>query len=246
MSVQVRFLGAADAFNTRGQCHACHLLRTENSRTLLDCGPTALLSLKREGLNADDIDTILLSHLHGDHFAGVPFLLLANVYDTPRERPLTILGPPGTEQRIADLYRTMYRDVSQRPLPFELRCIETEGNQTIEIGDLKVRPFPVPHQEHEISLGLGVEAEGKKVLYSGDTGWTEDLIEQSADTDLFICECCFFETRVDFHLDYPRIKENRERFGCSRLVLTHVGREVADRISEIDMDISADRMNVEV
>ncbi len=246
MSVQVRFLGAGDAFNARGQCHACHLVRTPHTTTLLDCGPTSLLALKREGLTANDIDHIFLSHLHGDHFAGIPFLLIANVYDSPRSRPLHVVGPPGTEQRIADLYRAMYRDISQREMPFELKCIETDGGEDIDFGGIAVRGFQVPHQQNEISLGLSVATEGKKILYSGDTGWTEDLVEQSGDADLFICECCFFETRMDFHLDYPRIAENRDRFGCERLILTHIGREVAERIEQVDCEVSSDGMTVDI
>ncbi len=246
MSVQVTFLGTADAFNTRGQCHACHLLQTANGKALLDCGPTTLMALKKQGLTADDIDCVLLSHLHGDHFAGVPFLMLASVYDTPRQRPFTVVGPPGTRQRIDDLYKALYLEISRRPLPFEFRCIETAGDEAIEIGDLTVRAFRVPHQEKEVSLGMRVSTGGKTVLYSGDTGWTDDLVEQSADTDLFICECCFFETRVDFHLDYPRIAENRQRFGCKDLVLTHLGREVAVRQTEVDCTVSSDGMTLEV
>jgi len=244
--VQVTFLGTGDAFNTRGQCHASHLVEAPQATAMLDCGPSALLALKREGMSADNIDIVLLSHLHGDHFAGVPFLLLDGVYDTPRTKPLTIVGPPETRQRIDALYRTLYREISQRPLPFQFNCIETNGNETLELDGFVVRGFPVPHQECETSLGLRVTTAGKTILYSGDTGWTEDLVEQSAGTDLFICECCFFETRVNFHLDYPRIAENRDRFGCKRLVLTHIGREVANRAGEVECEVSLDGMEVEV
>lgn len=246
MAVQVKFLGTGDAFNTRGQCHACQLVRSRNTTLLLDCGPSSLLALKREGLTANDVDYVFLSHLHGDHFAGVPFLLLASIYDTPRQRPLIVVGPPGTEQRIIELYRALYREISQRPLPFEFRCIETPGDENITVGEAVVRGFEVPHQEHEISLGLRVELDGSSILYSGDTGWTDKLIDESADTDLFICECCFFETRVDFHLDYPRIAENLHRFGTQRLVLTHIGREVADRQDEVDCTVSRDGLAIAV
>jgi ribonuclease BN (tRNA processing enzyme) len=244
VSVDVTFLGTADAFNTRGQCHACHLIRSDETTLLLDCGPTTMLALKRKGMDAGDIDTILLSHLHGDHFAGVPFMLLASVYDTPRSRPLTVVGPPGTEARIAELYRAMYREISQHPMPFELRCVEVDGSAPMSGIGFDLVPFRVPHQINEISLGMRVSIGGRSILYSGDTGWTEDLVKQSQDTDLFICECCFFETRVDFHLDYPRIAENRERFGCQRLVLTHVGREVSQRRDQVEGEISSDGMAI--
>jgi len=246
VSTRVKFLGTGDAFNTRAQCHACHLVRSDSATVLLDCGPSALLALKREGLSADDIDTVLLSHLHGDHFAGVPFLLLASVYDTPRQRPLTVVGPPGTRERIDALYGTLYKEISQRPLPFPFHCIETAGGEPIELDGLIASGFRVPHQEREVSLGLRVELDGKTILYSGDTGWTEDLVEQSRETDLFICECCFYETRVDFHLDYPQIREHRDRFGCKKLVLTHVGREVIAHLDEIADTISIDGMEIEI
>lgn len=246
MSVRVKFLGTGDAFNTRGHCHACHLVRSGERRILLDCGPTSLLALKKEGLNAEAIDTVLLSHLHGDHFAGVPFLLLACIYDSPRSRPLRIVGPPGTEQRVGELYRALYRDVSQHPLPFRVEYTEVDGTIAVSGDGFELLPFAVPHQKQETSLGLRVAIDGKTILYSGDTGWTEELVTQSQGVDLFICECCFYETRVDFHLDYPRIAEHRADFGCKRLILTHIGREVAQHRAEIDCEISADGMEVEV
>jgi ribonuclease BN (tRNA processing enzyme) len=104
----------------------------------------------------------------------------------------------------------------------------------------------VPHQQIDISLGYRVTVGGKTILYSGDTGWTEDLVVQSRDTDLFICECSYFETRRDFHLDYPHIAEHASRFGCRRLVLTHIGREVLARKNEITHEIAHDGLVVEL
>ena len=198
------------------------------------------MSLKREGLSADDIDTVLISHLHGDHFAGLPFLFLVGAYETPRHRPLTIVGPPGTAARVQDLYRTMYRDLAARPLPFTPEYIEVEAGRPTTVGPIDLLPFRVPHQTTETSLGLRVRIDGRTILYSGDTGWTEELVRQSHDTDLFICECCFYETRVDFHLDYPQIAANYERFGCRRLVFTHLGREVLAHREEISLELSHD------
>jgi ribonuclease BN (tRNA processing enzyme) len=104
----------------------------------------------------------------------------------------------------------------------------------------------VPHQETEVSLGYRLTVDGKTILYSGDSRWTETLVTQSRGTDLFICECCFYETRVDFHLDYPRIAENRSRFGCRRLVLTHLGREVLAHRDEIGEELSYDGLSIEL
>ncbi|HYK90747.1 MAG TPA: MBL fold metallo-hydrolase, partial [Acidobacteriota bacterium] len=109
-----------------------------------------------------------------------------------------------------------------------------------------VDPFAVPHQEQGISLGLSLEVAGRRIVYSGDTGWTEELIARSADADLFICECSFYETRIPTHLDYPRLDQNRRRFSAQRMVLTHLGQEVLAHKGEIDMDLASDGLVIEL
>lgn len=246
MTVRVTFLGAGDAFHAGARCHASYLVQAPGTRVLLDCGATAVLALKRAGFDINDLDAIFISHLHGDHFAGIPFLFLTWTHESARRRPVTIAGPPGTEERVHSLYAALYRDLAAKPMPFEVEFVELEPGVRRELVGVGLLPFRVPHQETGVSLGLRVSAAGKTVLYSGDTGWTEDLVVQSQATDLFICECCFFETRVDFHLDYPRIAENRHRFGCRRLVLTHIGREVLARRGEVALEIAEDGLIVDL
>jgi ribonuclease BN (tRNA processing enzyme) len=246
VAVRVSFLGTGDAFNARARCHASYLVSGPSATLLLDCGPTALLAMKRDGHSTDALDAVVLSHLHGDHFAGLPFFFLAYIFDAPRRRPLTVVGPPGTQSRVQDLYRAMYRDLSSQAMPFELRFVEVTPGLRAPLDGVELSPFAVPHQQTELSLGYRLSLEGKTILYSGDSGWTETLVSQSRGTDLFICECCFYETRVDFHLDYPRIAENRHRFGCRRLVLTHIGREVLAHRDEIPEEIGHDGLVIEL
>jgi ribonuclease BN (tRNA processing enzyme) len=246
MNVSVTFVGAGDAFNAAGRCHACYFVRASTTCFLLDCGPTVLLGLKQAGLPVNDVDTVFISHLHGDHFAGIPFLFLAWLFETERHRPVTIVGPQGTEQRVREVYRAMYRDLSTRPMPFEVRYVEVEPGEIRQFGPVELLPFRVPHQETEVSLGFRLAVDGKTITYSGDTGWSEELVIQSQGADLFICECCFYETRVDFHLDYPRIFENRQRFGCRRLILTHIGREVHAHRAGLTLEVAHDGLVVEL
>ena len=246
MGVTVRFLGTGDAFNARGRCHASYLVSSPTYSLMLDCGTSALLAMKRDQLSVEAVDAVFLSHLHGDHFAGLPFFFLNWVFDAPRRRPLTIVGPPGTADRVHDLFRAMYRELSAKPMPFEVQYREVPGGDEIPVGPLHLLPFPVPHQETEVSLGVRVALDDKVVLYSGDTGWTEALVEHSQGTDLFICECCYYDTRTSFHLDYPRIAEHRQRFGCRRLILSHLGREVLTRRKEIDIELAHDGLAVDL
>lgn len=243
--VSVTFLGTGDAFSARGGHQAAYLVRGSVS-FLFDCGSSALTSMKQHGIDAAPVDFILLSHLHGDHFAGLPYLFLEYTYEQPRQRPLTIAGPPGTEERVRRLFSVVYKELASRPLPFELRFVELQPGDAVSIGPLHVDAFRVPHQETEISLGLIASLDGRRVFYSGDTGWTEELVVRSQGVDLFICECCFYETRVDFHLDYPRLHENRGRFACKRMILTHLGREVQAHRDEVEIELAHDGLVVEL
>ena len=99
VAVRVTFLGTGDAFNARARCHAGYLLTAPSITLLLDCGPTTLLAMKRDGLSPEALDAVVLSHLHGDHFAGLPFLFLTYIYDAPRRRPLTGRRAAGHRRR---------------------------------------------------------------------------------------------------------------------------------------------------
>ncbi len=244
--MQVRFLGSGDAFSAGGRFQAAYLVQTDATTFLLDCGATILASMKHQQIDTATIDVILISHLHGDHFAGIPFLFLEYLYENPRRRPLRICGPPGTEERVNQLYAAMYRDLAGRPLSFPVSYTELLPRENVVLDGLQVEPFRVPHQQGEVSLGLRVGCGGKKILYSGDTGWTDELIAYAQGTDLFICECSYYETRLPMHLDDPRIWENRERFGTKRLILTHLGREVLTRATQVELELAEKGLVVEL
>ncbi|GIW44340.1 MAG: MBL fold metallo-hydrolase [Candidatus Binatia bacterium] len=242
--VEVLFLGAGDAFCSGGQHQAGYVLRGEGATLLLDCGATSLAALHRHEVDAAALDGIFLSHLHGDHFGGLPFLFLEWIYRTKRSRPVEVIGPPGTAERVTTLFRTLYRDVGHRPVPFDLRFREVHPGGTVEIAGIVLEAFRVPHQQEEISLGVAVQIGSRRIVYSGDTGWTDDLLCQSAGADLFICECSFFDTIVPNHLAYVTLEGVRSRFESRRIILTHLGQEVLDRRAEVTMELAFDGLRV--
>jgi ribonuclease BN (tRNA processing enzyme) len=241
---RVVFLGTGDAFSAGGRHQAAYLVQGAEASMLLDCGPGVLASLNRHELSAAPIDTILLSHFHGDHFAGLPFLFLHFEHVEPRTKPLRIVGPPEVEERVMMLYRAMYADSALRRLPFELQFIEAKPGEEVVLDGFRIDAFRVPHQEHPQSYGFDIRSGMWKLAYSGDTGWTEDLLVHSEDADLFLCECSFFETRMATHTDYPRIAENLARFNAKRMVLTHLGREVLRHQREIELEMACDGLIV--
>jgi ribonuclease BN (tRNA processing enzyme) len=245
-AAHVAFLGTGDAFSADGRYHASYLVRAPGSTVLLDCGGHTLTALKHHRIDASAVDLVVLSHFHGDHFNGLPYLLLEYVFEQPRRRPLRVAGPPGVEERVWSLLRATYKELFATPLPFALEFTEMRPDVPAHFGAVDVEPFLVPHQEKEISFGMRVGLAGRVILYSGDSGWTEALVDRSRNTNLFICECSYFETRKPFHLDYPRLAENRARFQTDRMILTHLGREVFARRNEVEIEMASDGMVVEL
>jgi ribonuclease BN (tRNA processing enzyme) len=242
--VRVDILGSGNAFSDGGRNHSAYLIKSSQGSLLLDCGPTTLASMKRLDLSTEPINQVLLSHLHGDHTAGLPFFFLEYIYIEPRSRPLVIAGPQGAEENVRSLYRAMYQDACDDPLPYQLVFLEAMPGCPLLFGDVEILPFQVPHQKQPISLGFVLRVDGRKIVYTGDSGWTEDFVKYAQDADLFICECSFFETRLPTHLDYPQIMENLSRIKAKRIVLTHLGQEVLNRRSEIQLELAADGQTI--
>ena len=88
--VRVTVLGSGDAFGSGGRLHSAYLVESTQRTFLLDCGPSVLQGMKRVARDPSKLDFVLLSHLHGDHFGGVPFLFMEYLYEQPRSRPLVV------------------------------------------------------------------------------------------------------------------------------------------------------------
>lgn len=176
----------------------------------------------------------------------MPFFFLDALYENPRAEPLVVAGPPGTEERSRALFQLMFGDPAEpRELPpTRFRLLEPDREAGIE--GIEVFPFRVPHQVREISLGLKIRFQGKQILYSGDSAWSEAFVVHSEGVDLFLCECCFFDRDAPNHMSYRQIVENRIRLGCKRLILTHLGEEMLARSGELDVEIAEDGMVVEI
>jgi ribonuclease BN (tRNA processing enzyme) len=247
-TVKLSFLGTGDAFSAGGRHQAAYMIESPigslDGNLLLDCGSTALASLNRQNLRTESIDTIFLSHLHGDHIGGLPFLFLHYLYIRPRCKPLRIVGPLGVESRVRMLFEATYADTAAEPLPYALEFTEAQPQKELRIDGIRLIPFAVPHSKHSLSLGCEIEIGGRKIVYTGDSGWTEQLLTHTQNADLFICECSYFETRIATHMNYPLIEKNLARFGAKRIILTHLGEEVLQRQQEVKIETAFDGMTV--
>ena len=104
----------------------------------------------------------------------------------------------------------------------------------------------MPHQVEQISLALKISYQGKSILYSGDSAWTDLFVIHSTGADLFLCECCFFDRESSNHMSYQKIQENLGRLQCKNLILTHMGEEMLSRKSEISVKMAEDGMVIQI
>jgi ribonuclease BN (tRNA processing enzyme) len=204
-----------------------------------------LAGMKRAGIDTQSPDALLISHLHGDHFAGLPFLLLEYRFVNRRTRPFVVAAPPTAEQRIADLNRAMYKDLRDQcnSFPTEYRTIQP--GTRFDLAGFDVEAFLVQHTAEPFCLGYRIRAGGATLLFSGDSAWTEAFVPMSKGTDVFLCECCTMEPDAPLHTSYRDILAHRKELGCKRLVLTHLGEDV--RASpDVDVERAFDGMVIEI
>ncbi|HTU87903.1 MAG TPA: MBL fold metallo-hydrolase [Solirubrobacteraceae bacterium] len=239
MTARVTFVGSGDAFGGGGRFQACLHLDGGEEPLLLDCGATSLVALKRLGIDPHALGWIALSHLHGDHFAGVPWLTLAGQF-ARRTKPLTVLGPNGAERRIRGTFELLYPGAPDAERPFATRFLEFEPHVPQEFGPARITAFPVAHPSATEPHGLRVQYAGKVIAYSGDTEWTETLPALARGADLFVCECNFFDKRAPGHLDYRTLSEHRSELECERIVLTHMSEDMLNHLPEVEFETASD------
>jgi ribonuclease BN (tRNA processing enzyme) len=244
--MQLRFVGCGDAFGSGGRFNTCFHVSSENVNFLIDCGASSLPALKRFGVARDEIDLILITHFHGDHFAGLPFLLLDAQF-TRRTRPLVIAGPEGIEARLTQAMEVMFEHSSKTKQRFDLSVVPLKPGETRTFGAVTVTPVPVVHGESGGPfLAYRIEAEGRVIAYSADTEWTETLIPAARDADLFIAEAYYYDRIVKNHLSLKTLVAHLPEIRPKRLILTHMSDDMLGRLDTLDHTAASDGMVVEL
>jgi ribonuclease BN (tRNA processing enzyme) len=243
--VHVRFLGSGDAFGSGGRLQPAILIERNDFHALVDCGTTTLVALKRAAIDPASIDVILVSHLHGDHFGGIPFFVLDAQFSR-RTRPLLVAGPPGLDERLRLAMEVFFPGSSRVARKFETRVVEIPAETAITLGAMDVAAYEVSHESGAPSFAFRLEVAGRVVAYSGDTEWTDALLKAADGSDLFICEAYFYEKQVRYHLDYRTLLEHRGKIRTKRLVLTHMSADMLARLTELEVDAASDGRVIEL
>jgi ribonuclease BN (tRNA processing enzyme) len=244
--MRLRFIGCGDAFGSGGRTNTCFHVTGHRVNFLIDCGASSLPALKRLGVACDEIDLILITHFHGDHFGGLPFLLLDAQFSR-RTRPLVIAGPQGIEARLAQVMEALFENSSKTKQRFDLSVVVLTPEQAHSFGAVNVTPFAVVHGESGGPfLGYRVEAEDHVIAYTADTEWTEALIPLGRDADLLVAEAYYYDKVVKNHLSLNTLEAHLAEIKPKRLVLTHMSDDMLGRLDTLAHETASDGMVIEI
>ena len=199
---------------------AAHLIETDRVRLLLDCGHGAVHRMAALGLNWEGITHVAVTHFHPDHIGDLPLLLLAWTYGTlpPRSDPAVLIGPPGM-QSLVDRLATAYGDWVRTP-EYPLTIQELAPGASLSLGDLTLGACKVPHTDE--SVAYSVESAGRRMVYTGDTAFDDELGAWARDSDVLLAECSLpAEMALPTHLTPQECGALARLAAPRRLVLTH-------------------------
>jgi len=232
-------LGSADAFSSAGRGNTAWLVEDGGPLCAVDLGPTALLALRRLGRDPQELRAVHFTHLHGDHIAGWPFLLVDAVYRARRQDPLAVTGPPGTRERLQALWAACYADAAARDLPFALEVRELVPGESADIGGRRIEALRAQHQRPpHVALSLRLHGPAGVLAFTGDTGPHPGLPEVARGAALLCAECTDLSTppvassgaSPDYpaeagrrHLSWEDLRQLLPALGVRRIALGHLG-----------------------
>lgn len=218
--MELIILGSGTCAPTLRRSTASYYLQVERSHLLLDIGFGSIRRMMEAGIDYREIDYVLCSHTHPDHVADLGPLLMA-LRHTPnfqRQKPLTIIGPPGIRRHI-DLLAQAYGSWLIEAKGYDLH-IEELQNDTRAFDGWWLTAFSMDHSEY--TNGYRIEHQGKVLAYSADTGVCDEVVQLLHQADLALLECSFpDEESMDRHLTPTTAGRVAEKAQCTRLLLTH-------------------------
>lgn len=190
-NITVVLLGTGTPFIDAERFGAAVLVEAGGKKLLFDCGRGAVIRLKQAGVKPEEIDALFLTHLHSDHVVGIPDLWLTAWFQG-RKTPLKLRGPAGTRSMAEHLEEAFAFDIGIRSahgLPREganIDAQEVESDKVYEVDPVRVTAFEVDHGPIKPAFGYRVDYAGHSVVISGDTNFSDSLVNHAKGADCLI------------------------------------------------------------
>jgi ribonuclease BN (tRNA processing enzyme) len=233
MSMRLTIVGSGDAFGSGGRFNTCFQVESATATLLIDCGASSPVALRTIGIDPNRLDGVILSHLHGDHFGGLPFLLLDAQYMSRRQRPFLVAGPPGTRARLAAALEVLFPGLSSTKWRFAWEVREIYPGQQHDILGHRVLTAEVLHPSGAPSTALRLSDGTSSLAYSGDTEWTNALLPIADGAELMIIECSGYAGRIPGHLTWEALKPRLPELRARRIMITHMNPVALAHLDEI-------------
>lgn len=234
--MDIFFIGVGDACDPLHGNTSVHVQTSNNFNILFDCGFTVPHSYFAFTEKPDQLDMIWLSHFHGDHFFGLPLLLL-RLWEMERTKPLIIGGQDRVADKVLAAMDLAYSGFRQK-LRYELQFRVLEPGDTALISGVACQSVQTDHSER--NLGLLVDDGEKKFYYSGDGRPTRDVEHLARDCDIAVHEAFRLNEEVKNHGSIRSCLKLVETANIKRLALVHLDRKIRrEDLSAIEETIRA-------
>lgn len=220
--MDVYFVGVGEACDAKHGNSSIHVQASNNTSLLCDCGFSSAHSYLAFCDDPEKLDMIWISHFHGDHFFGVPLLLL-RFWEMKRSKPLVIVGQSGIEEKILGAMDLAFPSFRKR-LSYDVCFQILEPGTAYDVSGVSLQSVQTDHSQR--NLGLIINDGKKRLYYSGDGRPTKDVAELVMDCDLAVHEAFRLDEEIHHHGSITGCLKLANTSNIKRLALIHLERNL--------------------
>ena len=239
--MKIKFLGTGSGKTSLNRYHSSFLISSSTNRLLVDCGDGISKAILKQSIHFNSIDSILISHFHADHFAGLPSLL-TQMKLGGRKNELIIFVHSSEKPFLEEFIFHSY--LFKERMTFELKIISFDEENEIKVSENlcfisklnshleKYRKYDQQNKLGFVSLSFLFKDDENSVIYSGDIGSEKDLYLFNQRVDCFITETT--------HINIESLTGIREKLNTEKLILTHIGDDFEKALQNFHLSLTED------